>query len=1006
MTPMGLARIRGIGAAIIAAVTLTLSASTGAREWVAFPAASATTEQNPPSTPPSGLELRGQLFRPAGEGRFPAVVMLHDCRGIRPYQVGWADKLAGWGYVALIVDSFMTRYDADVCAHLPAYVADNRDEDRVGDAVGALNYLSALPFVDPERILIMGWAYDAVLRAVAEPESALAANKRFKAAIAVSPSCRSAFGKTMTTPALLLVGQRDDWTPASDCRQLVAEAGNESQIELVVYSNARHGFDDPDLSEPLKLDDAWNPNRPGQRGVELAYDEDARADAVNRVREFLTRHAPSSWDPAYAISSEAAGESRAQWAVDPHHPGVNLPPVGRSTFDHLFSKARNGEVVFELPFPFESLTAHIRATLEPRSADVSPIKQALIPLGRSLQRHAAAPDYFRFPRVVVAVDAEPGPRAGQELILLKDRLFLGYQERSQTIEVISYNELAGRFEFQLVKNYGPGTTPEVLYANRAICISCHQNAGPIFALFPWDETNRNEGVAARLARFKPRFYGVPAFQGAGPAATIDASTDRASLLPVYQRLWTEGCADDEPDLASRCRAGAFVAMLQYRLSAALHFDRESARYRDGFLQVTARQWQRRWPHGLKVPNPDLRNREPVFAHPDIPAIFDPLNLRPPLEIWSGLRPRDVEKLITGLSESIPATDLGRLDAFLRRAESRDGIARNAIEADCSVREQMLAGGVIRLLIRCSPTGDNVGLQGSVRFRDGALVDGSLDQLSLPQGATLFQLTVRAGNRLVDGDAVTVSLTPTQAQTGFRPRLADGSTITAVTLRYSLEPGTTAESMEGRLRVLVSEDFRIVEEAVERLRINENKTKDGGLFSDRPFRSTRAMQALFRILGIEPTPWCCADELLFPPARAESGVAQENVAGLDAVQESASVRMLYRYCAGCHRSSDPVPPNFLSGDVATVQSRLRQCAPRIFFRLSMWSLEADDRAVTPMPPMAALASHGTDDARWQHSPELETLRDYAGRLYESESSGERAGDLLNRDYAKLRACISG
>lgn len=117
MTPIGLLRARGIGAALIAAVTLTLAASTGAREWVAFPALSTTTDQDPSSTPASELELRGQLFRPAGEGRFPAVVMLHDCRGIRPYQVGWADELAGWGYVVLIVDSFMTRYEADVCAY-------------------------------------------------------------------------------------------------------------------------------------------------------------------------------------------------------------------------------------------------------------------------------------------------------------------------------------------------------------------------------------------------------------------------------------------------------------------------------------------------------------------------------------------------------------------------------------------------------------------------------------------------------------------------------------------------------------------------------------------------------------------------------------------------------------------------------------------------------------------------------------------------------------------------
>jgi poly(3-hydroxybutyrate) depolymerase len=59
--------------------------------------------------PEPGAPLRGLLFRPKGEGPFPAVVLLHGCRGIQPYQRDWAGKLAEWGYVALLVDSFGPR---------------------------------------------------------------------------------------------------------------------------------------------------------------------------------------------------------------------------------------------------------------------------------------------------------------------------------------------------------------------------------------------------------------------------------------------------------------------------------------------------------------------------------------------------------------------------------------------------------------------------------------------------------------------------------------------------------------------------------------------------------------------------------------------------------------------------------------------------------------------------------------------------------------------------------
>ena len=82
---------------VIAALTFSFSASAGAREWVTFPTLPITLKQNSSSIPVSALELRGQLTRSAGEGRSPAVVMLYDCRGIRPCQVGWAERLAGWG---------------------------------------------------------------------------------------------------------------------------------------------------------------------------------------------------------------------------------------------------------------------------------------------------------------------------------------------------------------------------------------------------------------------------------------------------------------------------------------------------------------------------------------------------------------------------------------------------------------------------------------------------------------------------------------------------------------------------------------------------------------------------------------------------------------------------------------------------------------------------------------------------------------------------------------------
>ena len=71
---------------------------------------------------------------------------------------------------------------------------------------------------------------------------------------------------------------------------------------------------------------------------------------------------------------------------------------------------------------------------------------------------AAAPDFFAHPRVVTAAVADGDGE------LLRDRLYLGFQRQAGVIEVISYNETLGRFEFQIVRNYVKDGAPQAVYA--------------------------------------------------------------------------------------------------------------------------------------------------------------------------------------------------------------------------------------------------------------------------------------------------------------------------------------------------------------------------------------------------------------------------------------------------------------------------------------------------------------------------------------------------------------
>ena len=125
------------------------------------------------------------------------------------------------------------------------------------------------------------------------------------------------------------------------------------------------------------------------------------------------------------------------------------------------------------------------------------------------------------------------------------------------LEVISYNEAAGRFEFQLVKDYRAGAQPKVFYANRAICISCHQNHAPIFSKAIWGESNAN-GRVAELLRSQRSDFKLSAQANIDFPDDIDKATVRANALVTLQTVWQQGCSDRAESLAVAALPGRRV----------------------------------------------------------------------------------------------------------------------------------------------------------------------------------------------------------------------------------------------------------------------------------------------------------------------------------------------------------------------------------------------------------------------------------------------------------------
>lgn len=258
-----------------------------------------------------------------------------------------------------------------------------------------------------------------------------------------------------------------------------------------------------------------------------------------------------------------------------------------------------------MTFPFAELVAQLQAEL----GNSVPLRRVLIPLGRSLQRSAAAPDFFQYPRAVAAFG---------------DRLFLGYQEKAGVLEVLSYNAEGGRFEFQLVQDYRAGGTFQRVHAQRSVCLKCHQNQAPLFPRQLWDETNANAGIRRLLAAQHREFYGFPLEITADVPYQIDLAVHRANLFSVAHRIGTTG----------------------------------------------VKGWMETWPRGLWIPNPEIANRSPMAAlsrtaysddrqriefltacQGNIAAEFEPAVPRPALEIWRAEDPDLSSKVAAVLKTS-------------------------------------------------------------------------------------------------------------------------------------------------------------------------------------------------------------------------------------------------------------------------------------------------------------------------------------------------------------------
>ncbi len=230
-----------------------------------------------PAGETTGVRPTADVYLPGDSARYPVVFVMHHCDGVSPHEFNWARRLNGWGYAAVVIDSFGPRGFRSVCT-MPGRVTSS---DRLEDLKGALIYFRDHPRLDVTRAAVIGFSHGGnVAVKAAQPASGMAL-AGLRTAIAYYPACdRRGEPENPSIPILVFGAERDTWTPAIWCKDYDMQirnstAGKQSvRAVFVFYPQALHAFD---FDAPYRV----------VAGHAMAYDPEAARDSFERTRRWL-----------------------------------------------------------------------------------------------------------------------------------------------------------------------------------------------------------------------------------------------------------------------------------------------------------------------------------------------------------------------------------------------------------------------------------------------------------------------------------------------------------------------------------------------------------------------------------------------------------------------------------------------------------------------------------------------------------------------------------------------
>jgi carboxymethylenebutenolidase len=195
------------------------------------------------------------------ETKLPAVIMIHENKGLNDHIKNMANLLAQQGYVVLAADMFKGEVvtEQNDSRRLTQTVRSN-PENAINNLQAAVEYASSLPNVDPSRIASMGWCFgggQSLQLALNSQDHPLAATIIYYGSALVTDNSNLS---KIKWPVLGVFGDQDTGIPVEKVNEFKAtldEVGVPN--EIYIYKGVGHAFANPsgDNYAPTETQDAW-----------------------------------------------------------------------------------------------------------------------------------------------------------------------------------------------------------------------------------------------------------------------------------------------------------------------------------------------------------------------------------------------------------------------------------------------------------------------------------------------------------------------------------------------------------------------------------------------------------------------------------------------------------------------------------------------------------------------------------------------------------------------------